>query len=161
MKVERLIRRLTMGNRSNSVSAKRLRWLNRFGPLLALMLVYGFFALLNARIATLVALETIIQQSVIVGVAALGMTMVIISAGIDLSAGSIIAMSSVVVALLIQSLGLSPLLAVLGCLFVATPRWDSSTARSSPASGWCPLLRPWVCCWRCGGLPRDWLEACR
>ena len=120
MNTAHLLSKLRPGGRTSPVAGKRLNWLNRFGPLLALLLVYGFFALLNSRIATFAALETIIQQSVIVGVAALGMTMVIISAGIDLSAGSIIAMSSVVVALLIQSLGLSPLLAVLGCLFVAT-----------------------------------------
>jgi len=84
------------------------RWLNRFGPLLALVLVYAFFALLNSRIATFTAVETIIQQTVIVGIAAIGMTLVIISGGIDLSAGSIIAFGSVVVALCMESLGFSP-----------------------------------------------------
>ena len=89
-------------------------WLNKFGPFLALFLVYTFFALLNSRIVTLIAVETIIQQSVIVGVSAIGMTLVIISAGIDLSAGSIIAMGSVVVALLMQPYGFNPLLAAFG-----------------------------------------------
>ena len=59
-------------------------------------------------------METIIQQTVIVGIAAIGMTFVIISGGIDLSAGSIIAMGSVVVAFLMQAAGLDPLLAALG-----------------------------------------------
>lgn len=95
-------------------SGEWLKWLNKFGPLLALFLVYGFFAVLNAKIVTLTAVETIIQQTVIVGVSAIGMTLVIISAGIDLSAGSIIAMGSVVVALLIQSVGFPPLLAAIG-----------------------------------------------
>lgn len=99
-------------------------WLNKFGPLLALVLVYGFFALLNSRIATMVAVETIIQQSVIVGVAAIGMTLVIISGGIDLSAGSTIAMSSVVLAMLIQTYGVHPALAVLGGL-MAGMFWGS------------------------------------
>lgn len=88
--------------------------LNKFGPLLALILVYLFFGILNSKIATLTAIETIIQQSVIVGVSAIGMTLVIIAAGIDLSAGSIIAMGSVVVAFLIKSAGFSPLFAALG-----------------------------------------------
>jgi ribose/xylose/arabinose/galactoside ABC-type transport system permease subunit len=100
----------------------RWRWLNRFGPLLALLLVFGFFAFLNPRIATFTALETIVQQTVIVGIAAIGMTLVIISGGIDLSAGSIIAFGSVVVALCMESLGLPPLAAALcgilaGCLW--------------------------------------------
>jgi ribose transport system permease protein len=88
--------------------------LNRFGPLLALMLVYAFFALLNPRIVTFMALETIIQQSVIVGVAAIGMSLVIIIGGIDLSAGSIIAFGSVAVALLMESFGVNPFLAACG-----------------------------------------------
>ena len=85
--------------------------INTFGPFVALLLVYLFFALLNSKIVTFTALETIIQQSVIVGVSAIGMTLVIILGGIDLSAGSIIAMSSVVVALLMRSAGVDPLLA--------------------------------------------------
>lgn len=91
-----------------------LRLLNRFGPFLALILVYAFFAFLNPRIVTFTALETIIQQSVIVGVAAIGMTLVIIAGGIDLSAGSIIAFGSVVVALLMESFGMNPFLAACG-----------------------------------------------
>ena len=43
-----------------------------------------------------------VLQTVIVGVAAIGMTLVIISAGIDLSVGSIIALTSVVTALLLK-----------------------------------------------------------
>ena len=97
-----------------SEKQKWVNLLNKFGPLLALLLVYAFFAILNSKILTLTALETIIQQTVIVGVAAIGMTLVIISAGIDLSAGSIIAMGSVVVAFLMQSAGLNPLFAALG-----------------------------------------------
>lgn len=93
---------------------KTLRFLNKFGPFLALILVYVFFAALNSRILTFTALETIIQQSVIVGVAAIGMTLVIITAGIDLSAGSIIAFGSVVVALLMKSAGLNPFIAACG-----------------------------------------------
>ncbi len=89
-------------------------WLNKFGPFLALLLVYGLFVTLNAKIATATALETIMQQSVIVGIAALGMTLVIITGGIDLSAGSNIAMSSVVIALLLDRLGMSPACAALG-----------------------------------------------
>ncbi len=69
---------------------------------------------LNTKIITLMAVETIIQQTVIVGIAAIGMTLVIISGGIDLSAGSVIAMSSVVVASLMKTLGFSPILAVAG-----------------------------------------------
>ncbi|NIR47917.1 ABC transporter permease [candidate division KSB1 bacterium] len=93
---------------------KRWSWLNKFGPLLALFLVFFFFAAFNSKIASFNALEIMVLQTVIVGVAAIGMTLVIISAGIDLSAGSIIALSSVVTALLMKDFALDPLVAALG-----------------------------------------------
>jgi ribose transport system permease protein len=47
--------------------------------------------------------QTIAAQTVIVGLGALGMTFVIVSGGIDLSVGSVIALSSVVTALLLKN----------------------------------------------------------
>jgi len=95
------------------VAQKRqwLVWLNRIGPLLGLLFVYGLFAVLGPESFTSVRnLETIARQTAVVGTAALGMTMVIIAGGIDLSVGSIIALSTVVVALFL-GLGFNPLLA--------------------------------------------------
>lgn len=103
-----------MAQKKERDTSKTLGFLNKFGPFLALILVYAFFAVLNSRIVTFTALETIMQQSVIVGVAAIGMTLVIITGGIDLSAGSNIAFCSVVVALFMQSAGLDPFLAACG-----------------------------------------------
>ncbi len=111
---------MSKSNQKNHTS--KWRWLNRFGPLLALLLVFGFFAVLNPRIATFTALETIVQQTVIVGIAAIGMTLVIISGGIDLSSGSIIAFGSVVVALCMESFGFPPLAAAL-CGVLAGMLW--------------------------------------
>jgi ribose/xylose/arabinose/galactoside ABC-type transport system permease subunit len=88
--------------------------ISTFGPLIAFVLVYGFFAILNVKILSLTAIETIVQQTVIVGIAAIGMTFVIISGGIDLSVGSIIAMGSVAVAYLMQTFSMDPLLAAIG-----------------------------------------------
>ena len=74
-------------------------WLSTLGPLIGLALVYLFFALVGPDSFTSVrTLETIARQTAIVGTAALGMTLVIILGGIDLSVGSIVAMTSVVVA---------------------------------------------------------------
>src|SRR6185295_3247901 len=74
--------------------------LTAFGPVIGLVAVCVLFAAL--RFTTFVT-----------GVAALGMTLVIIAGGIDLSAGSVIALGTVVIALLLQR-GVSPLLAALG-----------------------------------------------
>ncbi len=90
-------------------------WLNTVGPVLALMVVYGVFVL-NAppSFATSRNMEMIARQTTIVGVAALGMTMVIISGGIDLSVGSIVALSTVVIAWLLRYTEVSPLTAAVG-----------------------------------------------
>ena len=92
------------------------RWVNRLGPLLALLVVYGFFAAQAPRMISLVALETITIQTVIVGTAAVGMTLVIIAGGIDLSVGSMIAFSSVAGAHLLAKMGVSPALSVAGAI---------------------------------------------
>src|SRR5581483_354262 len=82
-------------------STPRLRfgaaWKNILGRFLALILVFVFFAvyvrLQGGNFCTLRIFENILRQSCVYATAGLGMTMVIIAAGIDLSAGSMIALS--------------------------------------------------------------------
>lgn len=91
------------------------RWLNTFGPVLALLGVYGLFAFIAPpSFRTGANLETIARQTTIVGMAALGMTMVIISGGIDLSVGSVVALSTVVTAWLLEYGGMGPLASAVG-----------------------------------------------
>ncbi|MGH9373075.1 MAG: ABC transporter permease [Vicinamibacterales bacterium] len=86
------------------------------GVLLGLLLVALVFGvLIGPQFFRTANLELMARQTVIVCVAALGMTMVIISGGIDLSVGSIISLSTVVVALLLRQ-GADPGLALLGAL---------------------------------------------
>ncbi len=74
------------------------------GPFLALVLVVGIFAVADSmqtdggRFATLRNAQNVLVQSATVGVAALGMTMIIISGGIDLSAGTAMALSATALA---------------------------------------------------------------
>jgi len=90
-------------------------WLNTLGPVLALIAVYGIFVMIAPpSFATTRNMEMIARQTTIVGVAALGMTIVIISGGIDLSVGSIVALSTVVIAWLLQNGGMNPLIAAIG-----------------------------------------------
>src|SRR4051794_13008353 len=73
--------------------------LSAIGPLLGLVLVYGLFVVLGPpNFLTWSNASTIATQTAIVGIAALGMTLIIISGGIDLSAGSMIALTTVVIA---------------------------------------------------------------
>lgn len=96
--------------------------LNRLGPLLALLVVYLVFAVqirdVDGRWTMFKreAIEDIARHTVIIGVSAIGMTMVIISAGIDLSAGSTIALGSVMAAFTMVSWGFPPFLAALSAI---------------------------------------------
>jgi ribose transport system permease protein len=89
------------------------------GVLLGLLLVALVFGLLiGPQFFRPANLELMARQTVIVCVAALGMTIVIISGGIDLSVGSIVSISTVVVALLLRA-GYDPSLALAGALGAA------------------------------------------
>lgn len=96
--------------------SKRIHVLvNILGPFLGLLLVILIFSLMpevQDRFLRLGNFKSVATQSVIVALGALGMTFVIISAGIDLSAASNIALSSCVIAFVINA-GLSPWLGVL------------------------------------------------
>lgn len=82
------------------------------GLLLALALIFGFFRWQVPTFASATNLETLARQATIVTLAALGMTFVIISGGIDLSVGSAVALVSVVIAWCLRE-GLHPALAVI------------------------------------------------
>ena len=87
--------------------------LGRSGPLLGLVLVAVVFGLLvGPQFFRAGNLDLMARQTAIVCLAALGMTMVIVSGGIDLSAGSIVALSTVVIAQALRA-GVSPGLAAL------------------------------------------------
>lgn len=83
------------------------------GPAAGLLLVLLIFSVTADGFLTLSNFRTTLIQTVIVGLGALGMTFVIVSGGIDLSTGSMIALSSVVTALLLR-MGVPPGIAVLG-----------------------------------------------
>src|SRR5262245_37259796 len=75
------------------------------GPFLGLLVVITLFSIPSETrefFLTYHNFKTIFTQTVIVAIGALGMTMIIVSGGIDLSVGSSIAFTSVVGALLIQ-----------------------------------------------------------
>ena len=87
---------------------------DRGGTLIGLALVAAIFgALIGPQFFAPANLELMARQTAIVGMAALGMTMVIVAGGIDLSVGSVIALSTVVIALLLKD-GQGPWVAALG-----------------------------------------------
>src|SRR6185437_12970909 len=94
--------------------------LKRLGPLVGFAFVFGLFSVLRPRLFLSYGnVQIMLLQTAVVGTAALGMTMIIIAGGIDLSPGSNIALTTVVIAVLLQW-NWPPLLAALGGIFVAT-----------------------------------------
>jgi ribose transport system permease protein len=93
--------------------------LNVLGPFIGLIFVIAIFALIpevQGRFLRAGNFKSVATQSVIVALGALGMTLIIISGGIDLSAASNIALSSVITAYAVNA-GVPPLAAlVLGIL---------------------------------------------
>ncbi len=74
----------------------------KLGPLVGLVFVVALFSVLRpTTFATVGNAELILRLTAVVGTAALGMTLIIIAGGIDLSVGSAIALVSVCVALLL------------------------------------------------------------
>ena len=80
------------------------RLIDTGGPLLGLLFVAILFgALIGPRFFSGANVELIARQTAIVCTAALGMTMIIVSGGIDLSVGSVVALTTVVVAVMLRA----------------------------------------------------------
>jgi fructose transport system permease protein len=90
------------------------------GPLLALLVACAFFALQSPRFLTGENISLIVQQVMVVGVLAIGQSLVILTAGIDLSCGMVMALGGVVMSLLATKGGMSPPLAIAAGVGVTT-----------------------------------------
>ena len=103
----------------NKLTAAR-RFFNILGPFLGLLLVVGLFSLsseVRPYFLTGANFKIILTQTVIVAIGTLGMTMIIVSGGIDLSVGSVVALTSVVGATSLLK-GYSPITAALLTILV-------------------------------------------
>src|SRR5580692_472291 len=84
------------------MEARTINWRNtgaffsKYGIYFAFVLLAGTLAIWEPPFRTLGNIENILQQISVNGILAIGMTLVIITAGIDLSVGSVLALSAVV-----------------------------------------------------------------
>ncbi len=76
--------------------------LQRYGLVLSFLILCVAISLLSDRFFTVSNLINVLRQSTINGIIAVGMTYVILTAGIDLSVGAILALATVVTADLLQ-----------------------------------------------------------
>ena len=79
--------------------------IGQLGPFIALAIACAFFAVTTDRFFSGENLSLILQQVAVVGVIAIGQTLIILTAGIDLSCGMIMALGSIVMTKFAADLG--------------------------------------------------------
>jgi fructose transport system permease protein len=82
------------------------------GPFLALLLAMAFFSVKSENFLQGQNLSLVLQQVMVVGVLAICQTFVILTAGIDLSCGTVMAFGQIVMTKLAVAEGVDPLLAI-------------------------------------------------
>ena len=89
------------------------------GPLVALVLACAFFGMRSDRFLTGDNLSIVLQQVMVVGVIAVGQTLIILTAGVDLSCGMVMALGGIVMTTLAVEHGV-PVPVAIGCGIGAT-----------------------------------------
>jgi fructose transport system permease protein len=101
-------------------AARRVIGAPAVGPFLALVLTMAFFSWRSDNFLQAQNLSLVLQQVMIVGVLAIGQTLIILTAGIDLSCGTVMAFGQIVMTKLAVANGVPPLealtLGVLVCI---------------------------------------------
>ncbi|MEU5891817.1 ABC transporter permease [Streptomyces sp. NPDC047461] len=93
-------------------TARRLLTAPTTGPLAALLLACVFFSFSTDQFLTGGNFSLIVQQVMVVGTLAIGQTLIILTAGIDLSCGAVMAFGSIVIAKMAAEGSLPPLVAI-------------------------------------------------
>ena len=84
--------------KENDKAFDAFSFLARFAPLIFLLLLMTIFAIMEPRFLSSINLFNVMRQVSITGLLAIGMTFVILTAGIDLSVGSLLAFAGLVAA---------------------------------------------------------------
>ena len=91
---------------------RRLPPMSTLGPLLALLAACAFFAFKTDTFLSAQNFSLVMQQVMVVGLLAVGQTLIILTAGIDLSCGMVMALGSIVMTKFATEMGLPPLAAM-------------------------------------------------
>ena len=98
----------------------RLPPIGQLGPFIALLIACVFFGSTTDRFFSGENFSLILQQVTVVGVIAIGQTLIILTAGIDLSCGMVMALGSIVMTKVAADFGVPAPLAVLAGIGVTT-----------------------------------------
>lgn len=102
-----------------NLSSRHIPW-GALGPWLALLATCIFFTIQSDRFLTGENLSLVLQQVMVVGVLAIGQTLIILTAGIDLSCGMVMALGGMVMTKFAVNYGINPYLAIACGLAVTT-----------------------------------------
>ena len=94
------------------MTSRRLPRLAALGPFIALLAASTFFASRSDRFLTGENISLVLQQVMVVGVIAIGQTLVILTAGIDLSCGAVMALGGIVMTKLAAERGVPVAVAI-------------------------------------------------
>ena len=109
---------MAQGNAGSAAVAARKprRNLYGLGVLISLLLLSAVMAVLSRRFLTVDNLTNVASQAAVSAIISVGMFLAILTGGIDLSFGSVLALSTMVMGLVCVNLGLNPYLSILVCL---------------------------------------------
>jgi fructose transport system permease protein len=105
----------TMGAAAQDIERRRATGerIAQLGPLIALLLIGGYFAIATSQFLSGDNFSLIFQQVMVIGTLAIGQTLIILTAGIDLSCGAIMAFGSIVMTKMAVDSNVPPFLALL------------------------------------------------
>ena len=101
---------------NNTAVSKAKELIGKAGPLVALLLLGAFLAFKNENFLTVGNLMNVARQTALNGFLSLGMMVCILTAGIDLSIGYTMTLSTIVMAKCAVEMELNPILCIIICI---------------------------------------------
>jgi ribose transport system permease protein len=95
-------------------------YLNTFGVFLSLIILCAVLSIASPQFLTLGNLANVAGQAAVNSIVSIGMFLAILTSGIDLSVGSVLALSTMFMGLFAKSFHLNPFLALMSCLLIGT-----------------------------------------
>lgn len=106
------------GGRTNTPTGQLYRWILQHMPVLLFVGLFLVFGLLSPQFLGVQSLMNIVKQASYIGILAVGMTFLLLTAGIDLSVGANMYVSAAAAGLLIEQIGVGLPVGIAVCVTV-------------------------------------------